>query len=293
MSKPSQWPLTFDAIRSILPRFIVQELIENPLSNDCHPIAMGYYPRASGHNMVRDQHDDNLLIYCTAGTGHVTTDNFTGSVNKGDLLLLPANTLHRYHADKRTPWSIYWLHFSGANCALLIDNLGYEPTQPVMPLGIQPQLIADFKQLVSARHTGYSSTTYLHAAALVRQILCALPLITTAVQKTRNDSFDIEAIQQFMLQHLHEDLDLETLSSAFHLSKYHFSNRYKKLTDQSPIKHFIHMKMEQACYLLDSTVLPVSSIALQLGYDDPLYFSRLFRKTIGLSPSKYRQELRG
>ncbi|HET8705548.1 MAG TPA: helix-turn-helix transcriptional regulator, partial [Pseudomonadales bacterium] len=77
------------------------------------------------------------------------------------------------------------------------------------------------------------------------------------------------------------------------LSKFHFSKKYKALTGHSPIQHFIHLKMEQACYLLDISDQAVSLISQQLGYDDPHYFSRLFKKVIGVNPSQYRDAKRG
>jgi AraC-like DNA-binding protein len=71
------------------------------------------------------------------------------------------------------------------------------------------------------------------------------------------------------------------------------SKKYKALTGYSPIQHFIHMKMERACYLLDSGQQPVGEVAERLGYQDAQYFSRLFKKVVGLSPSDYRQLTRG
>ncbi|WP_375791535.1 helix-turn-helix transcriptional regulator [Microbulbifer hydrolyticus] len=50
----------------------------------------------------------------------------------------------------------------------------------------------------------------------------------------------------------------------------------------------MHDNIEHACDLLDCTDLSVGEIAFQLGYDDPLYFSRVFKRVIGLSPSSYR-----
>ena len=88
------------------------------------------------------------------------------------------------------------------------------------------------------------------------------------------------------------EYDLDALAAVAHLSKYHFSSRYKALTGYSPIKHFLHMKIEYACQLLDSSEMSVKAISAELGYPDPLYFSRLFSKTIGMSPRAYRNSVR-
>jgi len=67
------------------------------------------------------------------------------------------------------------------------------------------------------------------------------------------------------------------------------ARRFKQLTGHTPIQHFIHLKMQHACRLLDTTHEPVKRIAAQVGYDDPHYFSRLFKRVLGVAPQQYRQ----
>ena len=73
------------------------------------------------------------------------------------------------------------------------------------------------------------------------------------------------------------------------MSKYHFIKKFKAWSGQSPIQYFIHMKIQRACYLLDSTAMSVKEVAATLGYDDMYYFSRLFKKVLGIAPSDYRR----
>jgi AraC-like DNA-binding protein len=87
-------------------------------------------------------------------------------------------------------------------------------------------------------------------------------------------------------------LDLDALAAVVHLSKYHFSARYKAATGHSPIQHFLQMKVEYACQLLESSELSIKAIAAELGYEDPLYFSRLFSRIMGESPRAYRRKAR-
>ncbi|MGI9274026.1 MAG: helix-turn-helix domain-containing protein [Endozoicomonas sp.] len=293
MSSPSQWPLTFDAVRQITPEFMLDHLRQNPLTRACYSTASGYYPRAYGHHIRREKHDDNLLIYCIDGTGIINTRHYSGTVGKGDLLLLPAGLAHSYQASKRQPWSIYWVHFDGLHAGQLLSELEYRPEQPVTSLGLSPVLTSDFKRLLSLRQSGYQHSVFNYAAALIRQILHFLALEIRSSNTTNRHNFNLDALHSLMLENLHGDIDLDTLAASVNLSRHHFASKYKQLTGTPPIRHFIHLKMERACYLLDTSPTSIKEVAGQLGFKDPLYFSRQFRQVMGLSPSEYRLRQRG
>jgi len=292
MSSPSQWPLPENGIRFLTPAFMRSTLARHPLTRECYPTAMGFYPSADQHRMERHRHDDNLLIYCVEGKGHAATAGWRGDIGPGEVLLLPQGVTHRYEADGAEPWSIYWVHFQGTSTAVFNQYLGdREGAPPVAEAGISPQLIAHFRGLMTVHRTGYSTRAFINAANQLRHLLThiALDIRRAGTQ----DSFDLEAIQGLMLESIGQPLNLDTLAAAANLSKYHFSKKYKSLTGYSPIKHFLNMKMEHACHLLDASPLNVKGVARALGYDDPLYFSRQFSKTVGLSPRAYRRSVRG
>ena len=292
MSAPSKWPLPGAGIRFITPGFMVETLARHPLTKDCYPTAMGYYPEAAGHRMGRDRHDDNLLIYCAAGRGMAATPDWSGRISAGDLLILPQGVAHQYRAHRRDPWSVYWVHFQGGSSRIFAQYLGFRDARPVTQAGLSPGLVAAFASLMEVHRTGYSSRAFINAANQLRHLLTQMAM-EIGVQAGRSGrGFDLEQVQAFMREHLDQPLTLETLASQANLSRFHFSNRYKRLTGYSPIKHFLNMKMEHACHLLDSTDMTVQAIAGALGYDDALYFSRLFKKTLGTSPRDYRSSIR-
>lgn len=70
-------------------------------------------------------------------------------------------------------------------------------------------------------------------------------------------------------------------------------NVFKERRGQSLMNYFIRLKVQKACQLLDQTRLPMVEIAAQLGYEDPYYFSRLFKKIQGCSPAHYREMVKG
>jgi AraC family transcriptional regulator of arabinose operon len=294
MSAPSKWPLPAPGIRFVTPAFMIEKLARHPLTKDCYPTAMGYYPEAVGHRMRRDRHDDNLLMYCVAGQGYVTTDNWSGAIKPGNLVILPQGLSHHYRATPRKPWSIYWVHFQGAATGIFTQYLGYRENRLVVDAGLSPGLAAAFTSLMQVRRTGYSTRAFINAANQLRHLLSQMALEINA-QKSRSGSgpgLDLERVHHFMLEHIDQAMTLDALAACANLSKFHFSSRYKTLTGYSPIKHFLNMKMEHACHLLDTSDLSVQAIATTIGYEDPLYFSRLFSKTIGLSPRAYRASIR-
>lgn len=294
MSTPSQWPLPENGARFLTPAFMRRKLARHPLTRECYPTAMGFYPSADKHRMQRQRHDDNLLIYCVDGRGSASTDEWQGEIGAGDVLLLPQGKTHRYEAHGDQPWSIYWVHYQGISTAVFNQYLGdREGTPPVLPVGLSPQLIAHFRGLLAAQRTGYSNRAFINAANQLRHLLTHIALDLRQANANRHDKLDLESVQNLMLEHIGQPLTLDTLATAANLSRYHFSKKYKALTGYSPIKHFLNMKMEHACHLLDSTPLSIKGVASALGYEDPLYFSRQFSKTVGLSPRAYRRSVRG
>ena len=292
MSTTSKWPLPEAGIRFLTPSFMLEKLARHPLTKDCYPTAMVYYPRAVGHRMERERHDDNLLLYCTAGRGYLRAGNWSSVVVPGNIMLLPQGLKHAYFADENDPWSLYWVHFQGASTRVFMQHLGYRENSPMTDAGVSPLLIGAFTSLLDVRRTGYSTRAFINASNHLRHLITQMSLEVSAHAGRMQSGLELEQIQAYMLEHIGQTITLDDLAAVANMSKYHFSNRYKALTGYPPIKHFLNMKMEHACHLLDSTDLGVGEIARRVGYDDPLYFSRLFSKTIGSSARDYRASTR-
>lgn len=292
MSIPSKWPLPNAGVRFLTPSFMLEKMARHPLTKDCYPTAMGYYPEASNHRMVRERHDDNLLLYCTAGRGELAVGDWRSAVLPGNIMLLPQGVTHAYQADEADPWTLYWVHFQGASTRVFMQHLGYREGRPLADAGVSPLLIGAFTNLLEVRRTGYSTRAFINAANHLRHLLTQMSLEISAHAGRLQSGFELEQVQAYMLEHIDQQLSLDALARVANMSKYHFSNRYKALTGYPPVRHFLNMKMEHACHLLDSTDLGVGEIARRVGYEDPLYFSRLFSKTIGSSARSYRASSR-
>ncbi len=285
----SDWPLPKQATRFLTPHILFEWLIENPLTQGLYPVAMGYYPNALGHRMNRPEHDNQLLLYCTAGKGILQAGGQEHTVERGDLIVLPKGQAHQYWADSKYPWSIYWLHFDGILASQLMGLLCPEGNAAIHNIGLQPQVLATFESLFDLRFTATSRTRFIHGCHQTQQLISLLAILARSHSKRAGQAINMERVQTFMQQHLHSNFSLEELAKHMRSSKYHFSKKFKDLTSQSPMQYFIQLKMQHAGKLLDTSEQSIKRIAASLGYDDPYYFSRLFKKQIGLSPAQYRQ----
>jgi len=93
----------------------------------------------------------------------------------------------------------------------------------------------------------------------------------------------------FMRQHYRERITLEMLSKQVFLSPNHLAAVFRDYTGRSPIDYLIQLRLEEGKRLLQASEFTVAEIGRTVGYDDPAYFSRLFRQHIGMSPVHFRR----
>ncbi|MEX1222051.1 MAG: AraC family transcriptional regulator [Idiomarina sp.] len=291
LSLPSNWPLPAGSSRVVLPHELTQQLAVHPLARDLYPVAFGHYVTALGHQIQRQQHTDYLLIFCHEGRGSFQTSHASGDLQAGQLLLLPSGVSHSYQSSNNEPWSIYWAHFRGSAASACMDYLGVTHQQPRLTLNNWQALLPDVTRLLNLQHQRPTTNSGILAAALLKQLLMQLPELIPATgqsQHAQPGGFQLPALERFMTDNLHKTLSLADLANFVGLSTHHFSKKFRLSTGTSPLRYFNELKVQYACRLLDNTAQSVREIAQALGFDDPYYFSRLFKKTMGVAPRYYR-----
>ncbi|MBU2709686.1 AraC family transcriptional regulator [Zooshikella harenae] len=289
----SNWPLNQTSIRWIIPDAIIKQLSTHPLSEDCFPLGYGYYPSASCHQMERASPVDHLLIYCHQGCGWLSINRHIVQVRTGDVLLLPRSIPHAYGADKKNPWSIFWVHFEGKKSDVFMDYLqstliSTHSTfhQYCKPCGLSSYLLAQFDQLLSIQDSGQQWQRYIYGTKLLQQLLTYLPILLA--KPNSSTGFNLATLQLYMESKIHQGLTLRELAQQANLSPSHFSRQFKALTGYAPLHYFNQLKIQRACYLLDVSDKPIAAVAQHVGFNDVYYFSRLFKKLTGIAPSQYR-----
>lgn len=276
----------------VLPRPELTTIQRDPLLRDLFPTASGRFPKAAGHFVERRAGiDDFILIHVLEGEGWVKVGR-TQQLAAGQFFLIGSGAAHAYGADDSNPWAIEWIHFQGASAASFAELFG--PETEGDPLYVYPGKVErlDFSSVYGRLELGYMRGVLLAAAASLRLILTELSsLAESSVRSTST-----EAVFQSLLwmkQNVGARSSLAQLARRAKLSVPHYSALFRRATGFSPMDYFLRLKIQKACQLLDTTALRVSEIAAAVGWDDPFYFSRFFRKITGKPPRAYRAIAKG
>ena len=235
-------------------------------------------------------------MMCIGGHGHVVVDGKENHLQAGELLIIPRHSSHEYWAADDDPWSIYWMHFLGKESDYYLKRI----PSPGEPVPVNPETeneaVRLFRDCLDTLESGYSVPTLIYASQSVRHILSLLLFRNPsfpAEQRAEQRQLQLGGTLDFMRKRISQPVRLEEFANHAGLSVSHFSDLFREQTGQSPMAHFTQLKVRQACRLLDLTQKPVKVVAIETGYSDPYYFSRVFKKIMGLSPEKYRAIKKG
>lgn len=111
-------------------------------------------------------------------------------------------------------------------------------------------------------------------------------------QRTHASKAVVSSVMEYIQENFsNPELNVETISRAFHISASYLSRIFKKETDESLIGYLTNLRLEEATKLLLTTNEKGYSVAQQVGYCDPNYFSYVFKKKYGIAPTRYRKKI--
>jgi AraC-like DNA-binding protein len=281
----------------VIPRPVLGRARQHPLVRSVYPTDIGWFPNASHHFRQRPSGagQDHLML-CVDGRGYVEVDGQRAHLGKDQLLIIPRETPHTYWAADDDPWSIYWVHFLGDDVDYYVDRIPRSGQPIPIEDAAKKEAVRLFRYCLDALHDGYGLPNLIYAAQSTQHILSLLLYrnrLLPSDQRSNPRRASVETAIEYMQNHLNENLRLEDFAREAGMSVSHFSERFRLQTGQSPMAYFIHLRMRLACRLLDLSGKPVKAVALEIGYRDPYYFSRIFKKSMGISPDKYREIKKG
>lgn len=280
----------------VMPEYITKELELSELTKHLYISDIGVFPRAQYHYRERsDGCNAHIVIYCTDGEGWIELENRKPlQLSARHLAVVPAGIPHRYGASSHSPWSIHWFHLHGDHAAPLFKMYNLYEGPIYLPHSINTKFLTEFEhcyELLSNK--AYSMAIQVHVSNVFRELLSDIGMSSAGSTQDKKRENYMESAIRYMNDHLDVSITLADLAKHTGVSKQHLIFLFKKETGFPPVEYFLRLKIQKASQMLDLTALAIKEIGNAIGISDAYYFSRLFKKMKGVSPTEYRKIPKG
>jgi len=276
----------------VLPRPLVAQASSTPPLSQLLVTDVGYFPRASTHGRTRTHGaPQHIVIVCAAGRGTCTLPSGVHQVHAGQALAIPAGVPHRYEADAEEPWTIWWMHLVGRQVPDLLAAIGATPDEPVFGVGDPAPVISLVDTIIRRMERDETMASLLASAGAAWHAMALLAADRRTIGRQQSDP--IAATIEHLRANVSTRISLADLAGMAGLSVSHYSALFRRSTGYGALEYQTRLRMGTARELLDTTDRPIASVATQVGFSDPLYFSRQFHRIHGMSPTEYRSHDKG
>ena len=226
-----------------------------------------------------------LILYTLAGTGRVEYGGQTAALHVGDGVLIDCRKPHYYEAAE--DWEVAAFHFQGP----LAEHYGKE-YEKMGQLVFHEESTGRFVRYLEQVLEIYDSPQLyrdLRASHAIDGMLLYLVVQASnvAIQKQDVPRF-VQQAMKHMEEHFAQPISLDSLAELTQTNKFHLAKEFKHYIGFSPNDYLIWIRINQAKLLLKTTTLPAVKITHSVGIHDINNFNYLFKKRVGTTPIRYR-----
>lgn len=230
--------------------------------------------------------------FITEGAGVFETKDGVYNINAGSVIFLYPGMWHRYRPLKNSGWKEHYIGFNGQFADHLFNNNQFfSKKQPVVHVGFQERILRPFYSIideVKEEKPGYQQV----CSGLLIQMLGT---ILSAVKNKEFEGKDIEKkirrAKVYFRDNINKTVNVEELASELNIGYSYFRKTFKRFTGISPVQYHLQLRVQKAKELLVCTDKSVKEIALELGFQSIFYFTRIYKKKMGVNPTDERKKL--
>ena len=234
---------------------------------------------------------DYQLVYIASGSAHFVFDGKEHILSAGNMILYRPKEPQEYIYYIEEHPEVYWVHFTGTEVDAILQKYDLLSRGPILHTGTSPSYERFFRQMIQELQLCrpyYESTLTLQFQELLISIRRH---IDTHKQMNAFARKEVEYAIHYFNENYNKDINIEEYAASRHMSISWFIRNFKRYCKMTPLNYIVSIRISNAKNLLENTSYNITEIATIVGYDNPLYFSRLFHKHEGIAPSEYRNKL--
>lgn len=263
---------------------MLEQLTEIHFRNEIGMYYCGKRIETQNHIYGPEIRNHYLFVLVNKGTA-VMCDGKATLFGNHDLLIMHPN--ERIHYKALEPWSISWLGLYGETVKEYMDLLGVSPQKPIVHISLYNELRTVMDNIYDMSRT-ISLSAKLSVTGLIYEFFSVLIQNSFLDQKTDL----IKSALKIIDYNYCSNISVEQIAKRLSIDPAYFSRKFTEKAGVSPKKYILHKRMERAKELLSVTDAGIFEISNSVGYEDQLYFSRIFKKYTKISPTDYRKKFR-
>jgi len=277
-------------------------------SIDLFLIHCGYHNCPPNYIFDHEKLNEYHLHFVLNGKGTLIINNIKYNVKKNDIFILPKNYIVKYYADSIDPWEYIWVTFDGTLANTYLSYANITPETPVIHSNISNDIYLEYVDKMLETYE-FTCSNELKRASFLFELLSTLieaqkikDSSSSNIKEINNDNniniysnissnihSYVEAAINFIVKN-YASINVNDIAEYIGINRSYLSTIFKKQLNTSPQRYLLNFRMKMAEELIRTTQSTICDIAFQVGYNDSLVFSKIFKKTYGLSPANYRNQ---
>lgn len=236
--------------------------------------------------------DEFQLHFLTRGGGHFESAEGSQTIAAGMVFLLFPGVWHRYQPDPATGWDEWWIGFSGDQALRMMRPPFFSSRQPVIPVSEPDALLEHFTEIVAIMQADQAQQQRLLSgqAAL---LLGTLQLRRADTALDARAARLIQEAKRLISAAVAKPINGQAIAAELKVGYHWLRRAFRRQVGMSLHEYHAQLRLHAAMHLLESTDRSIADISHDLGFDDAYYFSRFFRRQVGLAPKHWRRQRAG
>lgn len=233
---------------------------------------------------------DYQIVYIAEGKAHFYFDGSERILSKGNMVLFRPNEPQHYEYYCEDQTEVYWVHFTGKDAENILNAHGLTRDLHSFFTGTSADYQWIFNQII--RELQLCRVNYERLlSVLLQHIFLLVNRYLQEENKAKTEMLnEIERATHFFNENYNRPINVEEYAKSRHMCACWFIRRFKQIVKMTPAQYIISLRITNAKTLLGTKNYNVTETAYAVGYDNPLYFCRLFKKHVGITPSEYKKQ---